>query len=110
MRPYLETDRLGGHDPYSTSKAMDELAIASYVRSFFAHGEKKIVSVRAGNVIGGGDWSAERLIPDIIRAFEKEEPVTLRNPDSVRPWQHVLEPLSGYLMMGEKIFQDDRYL
>ena len=71
MRPYLETDRLGGYDPYSTSKAMDELAITSYVRSFFAHGEKKIVSVRAGNVIGGGDWSADRLIPDIIRAFEK---------------------------------------
>ena len=110
MRPYLETDRLGGHDPYSTSKAMDELAITSYVRSFFAHGEKKIVSVRAGNVIGWGDWSAERLIPDIIRAFEKWEPVTLRNPDSVRPWQHVLEPLSGYLMMGEKIFEDDKYL
>lgn len=110
MRPYLETDRLGWHDPYSTSKAMDELVIASYVRSFFAHGEKKIVSVRAGNVIGGGDWSADRLIPDIIRAFDKWEPVTLRNPDSVRPWQHVLEPLSWYLMMGEKIFQDDKYL
>ena len=71
MRPYLETDRLGGHDPYSTSKAMDELAIASYTRSFFSHGEKKIVSVRAGNVIGGGDWSDERLIPDIVRALEK---------------------------------------
>ncbi len=110
MRPYLETDRLGWHDPYSTSKAMDELAIASYMRSFFAHWEKKIVSVRAGNVIWGGDWSAERLIPDIIRAFEKGESVTLRNPESVRPWQHVLEPLSGYLMMGEKIFQNDKYL
>lgn len=110
MRPYLETDRLGGHDPYSTSKAMDELAITSYARSFFARGEKKIVSVRAGNVIGGGDWSAERLIPDIVRAFEEGEPVILRNPDAVRPWQHVLEPLSGYLMMGEKIFQDDKYL
>jgi CDP-glucose 4,6-dehydratase len=110
MRPYLESDRLGWHDPYSTSKAMDELAITSYVRSFFSHGEKKIVSVRAGNVIGGGDWSADRLIPDIIRAFEQWEPVILRNPDSVRPWQHVLEPLSGYLMMGEKIFIDDTYL
>ena len=110
MRPYLESDRLGGHDPYSTSKAMDELAITSYVRSFFSHGEKKIVSVRAGNVIGGGDWSTDRLIPDIIRAFAKWDPVTLRNPDSVRPWQHVLEPLSGYLMMGEKIFEDDKYL
>jgi CDP-glucose 4,6-dehydratase len=110
MRPYLETDRLGGHDPYSTSKAMDELAITSYVRSFFSQGEKKIVSVRAWNVIGGGDWSSDRLIPDIIRAFEKWEDVILRNPDSVRPWQHVLEPLSGYLMMGEKIFQGDSYL
>lgn len=110
MRPYLETDRLGGHDPYSTSKAMDELAITSYVRSFFSKWEKKIVSVRAGNVIGGWDWSKDRLIPDIIQAFENWEPVILRNPDSVRPWQHVLEPLSGYLMMGEKIFQDDKYL
>ena len=110
MRPYLETDRLGGYDPYSTSKAMDELAITSYVRSFFSHGEKKIVSVRAGNVIGGGDWSDERLIPDIVRAFEKWDPVTLRNPDSVRPWQHVLEPISGYLIMGEKIFESDTYL
>lgn len=110
MRPYLESDRLGWYDPYSTSKAMDELAITSYVKSFFANSNKKIVSVRAGNVIWGGDWSAERLIPDIIRAFDKWEPVTLRNPDSIRPWQHVLEPLSGYLMMGEKIFQDDKYL
>ncbi len=110
MYPYLETDRLGGHDPYSTSKAMDELAISSYMKSFFPNGEKKIVSVRAGNVIGGGDWSAERLIPDIIRAFEKWVPVILRNPDSIRPWQHVLEPLSGYLIMGEKIFHDDKYL
>ena len=107
---YKESDRLGGHDPYSTSKAMDELAISSYVKSFFMNGEKKIVSVRAGNVIGGGDWSAERLIPDIIRAFEKDEPVILRNPDATRPWQHVLEALSGYLMMGEKIFQDDKYI
>ena len=110
MRPYLETDRLWGHDPYSTSKAMDELVITSYVCSFFPHSEKKIVSVRAGNVIGGGDWSAERLIPDIVRAFEKWESVTLRNPDSIRPWQYVLEPLSWYLMMGERIFQDDKYL
>jgi CDP-glucose 4,6-dehydratase len=110
MTPYLETDRLGGHDPYSTSKAMDELAITSYVRSFFSKWEKKIVSVRAGNVIGGWDWSKDRLIPDIIQAFENWEPVILRNPDSVRPWQHVLEPLSGYLMMGEKIFEDDKYL
>jgi CDP-glucose 4,6-dehydratase len=89
---------------------MDELAITSYVRSFFSNGEKKIVSVRAGNVIGGGDWSPDRLIPDIVRAFEKDEPVVLRNPDSIRPWQHVLEPLSGYLMMGEKMFTDDQYL
>lgn len=110
MRPYLETDRLGWHDPYSASKAMDELAITSYVRSFFAHGEKKIVSVRAWNVIGWWDWSMDRLIPDIIRAFQKWEKIILRNPDAIRPWQHVLEPLSGYLMMGEKIFEDDKYL
>ncbi len=110
MRPYLETDRLGWHDPYSTSKAMDELVITSYVRSFFSKWEKKIVSVRAGNVIGWWDWSTDRLIPDIIRAFERWDPVVLRNPDSVRPWQHVLEPLLGYLMMGEKMFQDGKYL
>ena len=107
---YKENDRLGGHDPYSTSKAMDELAITSYVRSFFPNAEKKIVSVRAGNVIGGGDWSRDRLIPDIMRAFEKDEPVILRNPDAIRPWQHVFEALHGYLMMGEKIFQDNSFL
>lgn len=110
MRPYVETDRFWWYDPYSASKAMDEIAIASYTRSFFSRWEKKIVSVRAWNVIWGGDWSADRLIPDMVRAFERWEPVILRNPDSVRPWQHVLEPLYGYLMMGEKMFQDDKYL
>ncbi len=110
MTPYKENDRLGWYDPYSSSKAMDEIAITSYVRSFFSHWEKKIVSVRAGNVIGWGDWSAERLIPDMVRAFEKNETMVLRNPDAVRPWQHVFEALSGYLMMGEKIFEDDRFV
>lgn len=107
---YKEEDRLGWYDPYSTSKAMDELAITSYVRSFFPNTEKKIVSVRAGNVIGGGDWSQDRLIPDIIKAFEKNESVIIRNPDSIRPWQHVLEALYGYLIMGERIFLDNSYL
>lgn len=110
MTPYKESDRLGGYDPYSSSKAMDEIAITSYVRSFFSHWEKKIVSVRAGNVIGWGDWSDERLIPDMIRAIEKDETIILRNPDAVRPWQHVFEALSGYLIMGEKIFENDHFM
>jgi CDP-glucose 4,6-dehydratase len=103
--PYRENDRLGGYDPYSASKACAELLIDSYRNSFFnsktydTH-QKSIAVARAGNVIGGGDWSKDRLIPDIAKALALETQVVIRNPNSVRPWQHVLEPVTGYLMLG----------
>jgi len=103
QRPYTERDPLGGHDPYSASKAAAEIVIASYRRSFYANTEARVASARAGNVIGGGDWAADRLVPDCFRAFEKGESVRLRYPDAVRPWQHVLEPLSGYLQLAERL-------
>lgn len=104
---YRETDRLGGEDPYSASKAACEIVIASYTKSFFsALGTANIASARAGNVIGGGDWSENRIIPDIMRAIENNKPVKIRNPQSTRPWQHVLEPLSGYLMLGIGLLKD----
>lgn len=101
---YRENDRLGGHDPYSASKACAELAAAAYRRSFFdGHADGPLVAtVRAGNVIGGGDWSVDRLVPDAIRAFCAGRPLELRNPAATRPWQHVLEPLSGYLQLAER--------
>jgi CDP-glucose 4,6-dehydratase len=103
--PYRENDRLGGYDPYSASKACAELVIDSYRNSFFniktySTHQKAIAVARAGNVIGGGDWSQDRLIPDIAKAFAIEKPVVIRNPNSVRPWQHVLEPVIGYLLLG----------
>jgi CDP-glucose 4,6-dehydratase len=101
-RPFVESDRLGGHDPYSNSKACAELLTASFCDSFFADGPP-IATVRAGNVIGGGDWSQDRLIPDCVRALQGNEPVSLRYPDAVRPWQHVLEPLSGYLTLAQAL-------
>ncbi|HEY1100111.1 MAG TPA: CDP-glucose 4,6-dehydratase, partial [Myxococcota bacterium] len=94
--PYREHDALGGHDPYSASKAAAEIVVASYRRSFFADGPRVVVA-RAGNVIGGGDWAAERLVPDIVRAIGAEVAVELRHPDAVRPWQHVLDANAGYL-------------
>ena len=106
---YRETDRVGGHDPYSNSKACAELVTASYRASFFdpvdhaRHGVA-IATARAGNVIGGGDWAEDRLVPDILRAIDHSRPVEIRNPESVRPWQHVLEPLAGYLMLGERLY------
>jgi CDP-glucose 4,6-dehydratase len=104
---YRENDRLGGHDPYSASKAMAELAIASYRRSFFSReGRVAVASARAGNVIGGGDWAPYRLVPDCMRSLMSGEPMHLRNPASVRPWQHVLEPLSGYLWLAVKLLQE----
>ena len=103
--PYREEDPMGGHDPYSSSKGAAELAIASYRRSY-ANGPK-IASVRAGNVIGGGDWAGDRLIPDILRALIAGERPSIRNPASVRPWQHVLEALSGYLTVGERLLAGD---
>jgi CDP-glucose 4,6-dehydratase len=102
--PYRETDELGGHDPYSASKAAAEIAIASYRDSFLASQGCAVASVRAGNVIGGGDWSEDRLIPDAIRAWQLEKPLKIRRPDAIRPWQHVLEPLSGYLALAEKLW------
>ncbi|MFZ5951014.1 MAG: CDP-glucose 4,6-dehydratase [Candidatus Rifleibacteriota bacterium] len=103
---YREIDRLGGHDPYSNSKACSELVTASYRQSFFSEPTKTaIATARAGNVIGGGDWAAERLIPDIFRAWLANEPAIIRNPASIRPWQHVLEALHGYLLLAEKLLE-----
>lgn len=97
---YREEDPLGGRDPYSSSKAAAELAIAAYRRSFFQAHPVKVASARAGNVIGGGDWAQDRLVPDCVRALQRNQPVIVRNPHSTRPWQHVLEPLSGYLWLA----------
>ncbi len=110
---YRETDPLGGYDPYSASKACAEIATTSYRRSFFnpkGFGSSHSIalsSARAGNVIGGGDWAKDRLLPDCFRAFEKGQVVVLRNPDAVRPWQHVFEPLFGYLFLAMKDFLED---
>lgn len=97
---YKETDPMGGHDPYSASKGAAELVISSYRKSFFTTPEKKVASARAGNVIGGGDWTPYRLMVDIVEAIEQEKAIEVRNPDATRPWQHVLEPLGGYLLLG----------
>lgn len=109
--PYREIDRLGGFDPYSASKACSELIIDSYRNSFFNLSElnshkKGIAVARAGNVIGGGDWSPDRLIPDIVRSLINKETISLRNPNSVRPWQHVLEPIVGYLSLGLNLYNN----
>jgi CDP-glucose 4,6-dehydratase len=103
-RPFAEEDRLGGHDPYSNSKACAELVTACFRDSFYGGGPP-IATVRAGNVIGGGDWSVDRLIPDCVRALEAGTTVTLRYPDAVRPWQHVLDPLSGYLAVARALVE-----
>lgn len=99
--PYRETDTLGGHDPYSASKAASELVISSYKASFLTEQGLAIATARAGNVIGGGDWSADRLIPDAIRAWQTGKPLEIRRPESIRPWQHVLEPLAAYISLAE---------
>ena len=107
---YRESDPMGGYDPYSSSKGCSELITAAYRNSFFnpiefeKHG-KSLSSVRAGNVIGGGDWQKDRIIPDCIRALENDKPIEIRSPRATRPWQHVLEPLSGYLLLATKMFQ-----
>ncbi len=104
-RGYCEDEPMGGHDPYSSSKGCAELVISAYRRSFFGSSEgAAVASARAGNVIGGGDWADDRLIPDILRSFEKAAPVVIRNPSAIRPWQHVLEPLSGYLTLAEALW------
>jgi CDP-glucose 4,6-dehydratase len=100
---YRENDRLGGHEPYGSSKACAELVVEAYTRSYLSGGGIAVSTIRAGNIIGGGDWSADRLIPDIARSFAAGRPVSIRNPASVRPWQHVLEPLRGYLMLAEQM-------
>ena len=110
-RPYAEGDAMGGHDPYSASKGAAELVTAAYRQSFFnpeRHGEHGIglATARAGNIIGGGDWGADRLLPDMIRAFEAGETVAIRYPAAVRPWQHVLDPLAGYLGLAERLWTD----
>jgi CDP-glucose 4,6-dehydratase len=105
---YRENDALGGYDPYSASKAGAELVTASYRSAFFQHGQGPLVaSARAGNVIGGGDWSDDRLIPDLVRAVARGQALTIRSPKATRPWQHVLESLSGYLLLGERLLAGD---
>jgi CDP-glucose 4,6-dehydratase len=104
--PYRENDPMGGYDPYSSSKGAAELVISAYRRSY-PEGPL-LASVRAGNVIGGGDWAADRLVPDIIRSLLREEAPAIRNPASVRPWQHVLEALGGYLLIAERLLAGDR--
>jgi CDP-glucose 4,6-dehydratase len=112
--PYRETDSLGGHDPYSSSKACAEIVSAAYRSSFFSvdqPGEQRVAlaTARAGNVIGGGDWSADRLIPDLIRGFQTGNPVLIRRPNAIRPWQHVLEPLHGYLLLADRLLAADTH-
>ena len=102
--PYGENDSLGGYDPYSSSKAASEIVISSYRDSFFAEKGIAVASARSGNVIGGGDWSEDRLIPDAIRAWQKGGALDVRRPDAIRPWQHVLEPLSGYIKLAQKLW------
>lgn len=105
---YRESDAMGGHDPYSASKGAAELAVASWRRSFFHEpGAMRLASGRAGNVIGGGDWSADRIVVDLVAAIEAGRPLTLRNPAATRPWQHVLEPLSGYLWLAARLLGED---
>ena len=103
---YREIEPMGGHDPYSSSKGCAELVTSAYRRSFLADQGVALASARAGNVIGGGDWAEARLVPDILRAFEQNTPVVIRNPHATRPWQHVLEPLSGYLVLAEHLWRN----
>ncbi len=110
--PYRETDPMGGYDPYSSSKGCAELIVSAYRRSFFpveaiTRGGMSLASVRAGNVIGGGDWAADRLIPDLVRAYASGVAPEIRSPQSVRPWQHVLEALGGYLLIADRMFEGD---
>jgi len=106
---YREIDPMGGHDPYSASKGAAEIVTASYRRSFFsADGSAAVATGRAGNVIGGGDWALDRILPDCVRALSAGEPIVVRNPDAVRPWQHVLEPLAGYLWLASRLVTDGR--
>lgn len=105
---YREDEPMGGHDPYSSSKGCAELVTSAYRRSYFDQTGIALASARAGNVIGGGDWAGDRLVPDILRAFEAHQPVVIRSPKSTRPWQHVLEPLSGYMTLAERLWSDPK--
>jgi len=107
LRPYREDDPLGGYDPYSSSKACAEMVTAAYRQSFLAQRGVAVATARAGNVIGGGDWSTDRLIPDLVRGFLAREPVKIRRPQAIRPWQHVLEPLHGYILLAERLLTGD---
>ncbi len=109
---YRENEAMGGYDPYSNSKGCAELVTSAYRNSYFHPGKHQqhgvaLASVRAGNVIGGGDWADDRLIPDMMRAFSQDKPVNIRNPHAIRPWQHVLEPLAGYLLLAQKLYEAD---
>jgi len=104
VHPYRESDPLGGHDPYSASKAASEILIESYRRAFLSEQGTAVASARAGNVIGGGDWSDDRLLPDAVRAWQSGQVLDIRRPDAVRPWQHVLEPLAGYLVLAQRLW------
>lgn len=104
--PYRENDRLGGHDPYSASKACAELVVSCYQKSFAQEGQL-VASARAGNVIGGGDWAENRLIPDVFRSLIEDQTLAIRNPGAIRPWQHVLDPLLGYLLLAQKLYEGD---
>jgi CDP-glucose 4,6-dehydratase len=106
LHGYREEDPLGGHDPYSSSKAACEIAISSWRRSFFQNHPVKIASARAGNVIGGGDWATDRIVPDCIRSLKNSKAISVRNKTATRPWQHVLEPLSGYLLLAATLAAD----
>ena len=100
----VKNNRMGGYDPYSSSKGCSELISSAYRKSFLNHEGIALATARAGNVIGGGDWASDRVVPDAIRAFMNNESVTIRSPKATRPWQHVLEPLIGYLMVAEDLF------
>lgn len=106
--PFTEDEPLGGHDPYSASKACAEIVTASFRDSFFASGGPAVATARAGNVIGGGDWAEDRIVPDCVRALAAAGPIAVRNPGAVRPWQHVVEPLSGYLRLAQLLLEDGR--
>lgn len=109
-KAFVESDPLGGHDPYSASKAAAEIVVSSYRASFFAQNSIGLATARAGNVIGGGDWADDRLIPDAVRAWSAGQPVHVRRPNAVRPWQHVLEPLAGYIAMAQKLWLEPHAL
>lgn len=107
VHPYRETDRLGGHDPYSASKAASELLLESWRKSFLAGTGIRLAVARAGNVVGGGDWAEDRIVPDLVRALSRGVPIPVRNPAGTRPWQHVLDPLDGYLTLAEALTSSD---